>query len=72
MSRARKREIKKIFKKDIVEFLKVQHHFLPDFIDKLGRIKDPRHQSYKEYDIEEMDLCQYLGHKKLKLFMPHL
>ncbi len=54
MSRARKREIKKTFKKDIVEFLKVQHHFLPDFIDELGRIKDPRHQSYKEYDIEEI------------------
>ena len=54
MSRARKREIKKTFKKDIVEFLKVQHHFLPNFIDELGKIKDPRHQSYKEYDIEEI------------------
>ncbi len=70
MSRARKREIKKIFKKDIVEFLKVQHHFLPDFIDELGRIKDPRHQSYKEYDIEEilyMDCQPFLRH----LFLGH-
>jgi len=54
MSRAKKRELKKNFGKDIVEFLKVQHHFLPDFIDELGKIKDPRNQSYIEYDIEEI------------------
>ena len=54
MSRAIRREIKKSFKKDIVEFLKVQHHFLPNFINELGKIKDPRHKSYTDYDIEEI------------------
>lgn len=54
MSRAQRREIKKSFKKDIIEFLKVQHHFLPNFIDELGKIKDPRHNSYTDYDIEEI------------------
>lgn len=54
MSRAERRKLKKAFKKDMIEFLKVQHHFLPNFIDELGRIKDPRHQSYTEYDIEEI------------------
>lgn len=54
MSRAQKRELKKLFKKDIVEFLKTQHHFLPNFIDELGKIKDPRNNSYVEYGIEEI------------------
>lgn len=54
MGRAENRELKKNFKKDIVHFLKIQHHFLPDFIDELGRIKDPRNQSYIIYDIAEI------------------
>jgi hypothetical protein len=54
MSRAHRRKIKKLFSKDIIEFLKVQHHFLPDFIDELGKIEDPRHNSYTDYDIEEI------------------
>lgn len=54
MSRAHRREIKKSFSKDIIEFLKIQHHFLPNFIDELGKIKDPRHNSYTDYDIEEI------------------
>ena len=54
MSRAKKRELKKSFGKDVVKFLKIQHHFLPNFIDELGKIKDPRNQSYIDYDIEEI------------------
>lgn len=50
MSRSNRRKNKKSFQKDIVEFLKVQHHFLPNFIDELGKIKDPRHNSYTDYD----------------------
>lgn len=54
MSRAHRREMKKLFSKDITEFLKVQYHFLPNFIDELGKIKDPRNNSYTDYDIEEI------------------
>lgn len=54
MSRPVRRELKKTFQKDIVEFLKVQNHFLPSFINELRSIDDPRHQSYTDYDIEEI------------------
>jgi hypothetical protein len=54
MSRAARREIKKTFKKDIVEFLKIQKHFLPDFVRDLSDVNDPRHPSYTDYDIEEI------------------
>jgi len=54
MSRAARREIKKTFQKDIVEFLKIQKHFLPDFMKDLSNVNDPRHISYTDYDIEEI------------------
>ena len=54
MSRATKREIKKTFQKDIVEFFKIQKHFFPDFIKNLSSVNDPRHTSYTDYDIEEI------------------
>jgi len=54
MSRAAQRDIKKAFQKDIVEFLRIQHHFLPTFIEDLGGIKDPRKIAYADYDIEEI------------------
>jgi len=54
MSRASKREIKKNFQKDIVEFLKIQRHFLPDLVKDLSQVNDPRHASYIDYDIEEI------------------
>jgi hypothetical protein len=54
MSRAYRREIKKTFQKDIIEFLKIQRHFLPDLIENLREINDPRHLSYTDYDIEEI------------------
>ncbi len=54
MSRAAQRSCKKAFQKDIVEFLKVQNHFFPTLIKELSQVKDPRNQSYIEYDIEEI------------------
>ena len=54
MGRTENRVLKKNFKKDIVSFFKAQHHFLPNFIDELGRIKDPRNGSYTTYDISEI------------------
>lgn len=45
MGRAEDRVLKKNFSKDIVRFLKMQHYFFPDFIDELGRIKDPRNNT---------------------------
>lgn len=54
MGRAENRVLKKNFGKDIVSFLKMQHHFFPNFIDELGRIKDPRNGSYITYDISEI------------------
>jgi hypothetical protein len=54
MSRAARREIKKTFQKDIVEFLKIQKHFFPDFIKDLSTVNDPRHISYTNYDIQEI------------------
>lgn len=54
MGRTENRILKKNFKKDIVSFFKIQHHFFPDLIDALGRIKDPRNGSYTMYDISEI------------------
>jgi len=54
MSRAAKREVKKTFQKDIVEFIKIQNHFLPTFFKDLSNVKDPRNESYIDYDIEEI------------------
>ena len=54
MSRAAQRSCKQAFQKDIVEFLKVQNHFFPTLIKELSQVKDPRNQSYIEYDIEEI------------------
>jgi hypothetical protein len=54
ISRALRRELKKNFTKDIIEFLKVQNHFLPDLIEELGLVKDPRNQSYIDYAVEEI------------------
>jgi len=54
MGRKQERAIKKAFQKDMVLFLKIQHHFFPYLVKELSQIKDPRHQSYTEYDIEEI------------------
>jgi len=38
----------------MVSFLKIQHHFFPNLVKELCQVKDPRHQSYSDYDIEEI------------------
>lgn len=54
MSRAASRELKKTFQKDIVEFIKIQNHFVPGFTNDLSKVKDPRNSAYIDYDIEEI------------------
>lgn len=54
IARAEKRKLKKDFQKDIREFLKVQNHFLPNLIEELKLIEDPRNKSYIDYAIEEI------------------
>lgn len=54
MSRKERRKLKKEFEKDIREFLKVQNHFLPDLIEELKLVEDPRNKSYIDYTIEEI------------------
>lgn len=36
------------------DLLKIQRHFFKDFITKLKKVKDPRHQSYITYETETM------------------
>jgi len=54
MGRKQERAIKKAFEKDMVLFLKIQHHFFPNLVKELSRVKDPRHPSYTDYEIEEI------------------
>lgn len=54
MSRASKRELRKAFQKDIVEFLRIQNHYFPNFNEELRGLNDPRNKSYTDYDIEEI------------------
>ena len=54
MGRKQERAIKKAFEKDMVSFLKTQHHFFPNLVKELSQVKDPRHQSDIDYDIEEI------------------
>jgi len=43
MGRKEQRAIKKAFEKDMVSFLKIQHHFFPNLVKELSRVEDPRH-----------------------------
>lgn len=52
MTRAEKREIKRKLKKEIAEFLKIQNHYFPEFIEDIKKVMDSRHQSYITYEIE--------------------
>ena len=52
MTRAEKREIKRKLKKEIAEFLKIQHHYFPELIQDIKNVLDARHQSYITYEIE--------------------
>ncbi len=54
MGRKQERVVKKAFQKDIVSFLKMEHHYFPNLVRELSRVEDPRHPSYTDYDIEEI------------------
>jgi hypothetical protein len=52
MTRAETRELRRQLKKEIAEFLKIQHHYFPELIEDIKKIMDTRHQSYITYEIE--------------------
>jgi len=52
MTRAETRELRRQLKKEIAEFLKIQHHYFPELIEDIKKIMDARHQSYITYEIE--------------------
>lgn len=54
MTRAEKRKLKNTQPNAYRELLKVQKHFLKGFDSDLKKAKDPRHQSYIEYGINEI------------------
>jgi len=52
MGRAEKRAIKRKFKKEIADFLKIQNHYFPELMNDIKKVTDARHQSYITYEIE--------------------
>ena len=40
--------------KGIIDFVKMQNHFFPNFIERLGKVDDPRKENYIEYASEEL------------------
>lgn len=52
MTRAEKREARSKLKKDIAEFIKIQSHYFPDFIEDLRNVLDARKLNYITYEIE--------------------
>ncbi len=40
--------------KGIIDFVKMQYHFFPNLINDLGKINDPRKESYTNYLSEEL------------------
>ena len=40
--------------KGIIDFVKMQNHFFPNFIEKLGKVDDPRKENYIDYSSEEL------------------
>ena len=53
LTRMRKRKLREK-DKGIIDFVKMQYHFFPNFIDDLGKVKDPRKENYTEYSSEEL------------------
>jgi len=54
MTRIEMRELKKQEENQLREFLKFQNHFFKKFNNHLESVKDPRHQSYTKYEIDEI------------------
>jgi hypothetical protein len=52
MTRAEQLEIKRKFKREIAEFLKIQNHYFPELIRDIKKVLDGRNQSYITYEIE--------------------
>lgn len=40
--------------KGIIDFVKMQNHFFPNFIEDLGNVDDPRKENYTDYTSEEL------------------
>lgn len=40
--------------KGFIDFARIQRHMFPDFVKRLGSVKDPRHQSYTVYDTDTL------------------
>lgn len=40
--------------KGIIDFVKMQNHFFPNFIERLGKVDDPRKENYIDYASEEL------------------
>jgi hypothetical protein len=40
--------------KGIIDFVKIQNHFFPNFIEKLSNVDDPRKENYTDYASEEL------------------
>ena len=49
-------EKRKLREKDkgIIDFVKIQNHFFPNFIEDLGNVDDPRKENYTDYTSEEL------------------
>lgn len=54
MTRAEIRRMRKEWKEDLVLLVKAQRNYFPDLLEKMNRVKDPRHSSYTTFDIEEI------------------
>ena len=52
MTRAEQRAIRNKLKREISEFLKIQHHYFPDLIENIKEVLDARKQGYITYEIE--------------------
>ena len=49
-----KRKLLREKDKGIIDFVKMQNHFFPNFIEKLGKVDDPRKENYIDYSSEEL------------------
>lgn len=54
ITRAEKRKLKEQEENQLREILKFQNHFTKSLNSSLDKIEDPRHQSYIDYNVEDM------------------
>ena len=53
LTREKKRKLRQK-DKGIIDFVKMQKHFYPELIKEFGNVKDPRKESYTDYESEEL------------------